>query len=115
MAKKMKSFLVTYHSTPTAMKKMQTATPEEMQAGMDAWMAWAKKSGKSLEDMGAPVMGGVNMKSKGPATPSRRKVSGYSKLKAENMAAAKRLCKGHPHLSWARGCELEIHEVIPLA
>ena len=109
-----KTFLVVYHSPASAMKKMQTATPEDMAAGMQAWMTWAKKCGNRLVDMGAPLVGGVNMKAAGAATPSKRKVSGYSILKAENMAGAKKLLKGHPHLTWAKGCEIEVHEMCPI-
>ena len=114
MAKKMKSFLVTYHSGAAAAKKMQTATPEDMNAIMQAWMEWAKKCGKSLEDMGAPLHSSINLKATGKALPSSRKITGYSKLNAESMAAAKKLLKGHPHLKWARGCEIEVHEVAPM-
>ena len=41
-AKTLKKYLVTYHSPASAMKKMQTATKEEMAAGMNEWMKWAK-------------------------------------------------------------------------
>ena len=106
MAKKMKLFLVTYHSGAAAMKKMQASSPEEMGAQMQAWMDWAKKCGKSLEEMGSPLYNSVNLKAKGPATQSKRRITGYSKLRAESMAAAKKLLKGHPHLKFARGCEI---------
>ena len=114
MAKKLKNYLVVYHSPASAMKKMQTASPEEMAEGMKAWMTWAKKCGNRLVDMGSPLMGGVNLKATGAATPSKRKVSGYSLLKAESMAGAKKLLKGHPHLSWVKGCEIEVHEVMTM-
>lgn len=114
MAAKLKTYLVVYHSPAAAMKKMQTATPEEMAAGMQAWKKWAKKCGNRLVDMGAPLTGGVNLKPTGPAVASRRKVTGYSILKAQSMAGAKQLLKGHPHLSWAKGCEIEVHEAIPM-
>lgn len=113
-AKSLKTFLVTYHSPASAMKKMMTATPEEQAAGMNEWMKWAQKCGNQLIEMGAPLMGGVNLKATGAATPSKRKLTGYSILQAESMAAAKKLLKGHPHLSWAKGCEIEVHEAMPM-
>ena len=113
-AKTLKKYLVTYHSPASAMKKMQTATKEEMAAGMNEWMKWAKKCGDKLVEMGAPLMGGVNLKPTGGAVPSKRKVTGYSILQAESMAAAKKLLKGHPHLAWSKGCEIEVHEAIPM-
>ena len=33
---------------------------------------------------------------------------------AENMEAAKAMLMGHPHLQWAAGCEIEVHEAMPL-
>ena len=112
--KKPKSFLVTYHSGAAAAKKMKDAKPPEMQAMMQAWMEWAEKCGSNLTDMGAPLQNGINLKATGTATVSSRKVSGYSMLSADTMAQAKKLLKGHPHLSWARGCEIEVHEVKPM-
>lgn len=113
MASKLKTFLVVYHAPASAMKNMQKATPEQAAEGMKAWMTWAKKCGKRLVDLGAPLMGGVNLKATGGAVASKRKVSGYSILKAESMAAAKKMLKGHPHLAWAKGCEIEVHEAMP--
>lgn len=114
MAKALKTYLVMYHAPASAMKKMKSMTPEEGAEGMKQWMAWGKKCGKRLADFGAPLMGGVNLKAAGGATPSRRKVTGYSILKAESMAAAKKLLKGHPHLNWVKGCEIEVHEAISM-
>ena len=114
MEKPLKSFLVTYHSGAAGEKRMKSATREEMGAMMQAWMDWAQKCGDNLEEMGAPLFGSVNLKADGPAQPSKRRITGYSKLKAKSMAAAKKLLKGHPHLTWARGCEIEVHEVKPM-
>jgi hypothetical protein len=30
------------------------------------------------------------------------------------MAAAKKLMKNHPHLGWDGGCDIEIHESVPI-
>lgn len=109
--KAMKSYLVTYHSGVAAEKKMAKSSTEEMNAMMQKWMDWAEMCGENLEEMGAPLQKGVNLNSKGKASASGRKITGYSKLKAQSMAAAKKLLKGHPHLTWANGCEIEVHEV----
>jgi hypothetical protein len=37
-------------------------------------------------------------------------VVGYSVLEAENMEAAQALMRSHPHLEFAAGCEIEVHE-----
>ena len=77
------------------MEQMSNASPEEMKAGMEPWMAWAAKCGEGLVDLGAPLVG-------------------YSILQAEDMEGAKALLEGHPHLEWTGGCEIEVHESMPL-
>lgn len=75
-------------------------------------MAWAARCGDSLVDMGAPLVGGQKL-SKSGSSDSERQVVGYSILQADDMAAAKALLQGHPHLEWAEGCEIEVHESMP--
>ena len=41
----MKKFLVLYRSSTPARELMESSTPEQMQAGMDAWMNWSKRAG----------------------------------------------------------------------
>jgi hypothetical protein len=40
----MSKFLVLYNSPAPAVEMMANATPEQAPAGMEAWMAWAKKN-----------------------------------------------------------------------
>ena len=108
----MKKFIVIYHAPASMMELMQNASPEEMKAGMDFWMAWAAKCGEGLVDMGAPLVGGQKL-SKSGSSPSNKNVVGYSVLQAEDMEGAKALVDGHPHLEWTDGCEIEVHEAMP--
>ena len=48
------------------------------------------------------------------SAPSDKEVTGYSILEAENMEAAQALLAGHPHLEWEAGCQIEVHEAMPL-
>jgi len=32
----------------------------------------------------------------------------------ENMEKAVEMLKGHPHLEWADGCEIEVHKSMPM-
>lgn len=112
-AKVIKKYLVIYHSSASAMKKMQSASKEDMQASMGEWMKWSEKCGDQLVDMGAPLTGGLNLAGT-EFTPSKKKVSGYSIVQASTIAGAKKLVKGHPHLTWAKGCEIEIHEMVSM-
>lgn len=114
MARAPKTYLVTYHQPAAGFKKMQKMTREEGAAAMEAWMKWAKKCGPKLKDMGAPLAGGLRLTADAEAAPSKRKVSGYSILEAASMAGAKRLLKGHPHLTWVKGAEIEVHEFVKM-
>ena len=110
----MKKFIVLYHAPAEAMAKMAEATPEDMQKGMEPWMAWATKCGDHLVDLGTPLMGGQALNSDGSSVNSSREVTGYSILEAEDMEGAKALLQGHPHLGWTDGCQIEVHESMPL-
>ena len=109
----MKKFVVIYHAPITALEQMQNATPEEMKAGMEPWMAWANKCGKALVDMGTPLVGGQKITKTGSSS-SKRDVCGFSIMQAESMEEVKSLLTGHPHLDWADGCEIEVHESMPM-
>ena len=109
----MRNILVTYHAPASFMEMMKDATPEDMQKGMEPWMAWAAKCGDALVDMGAPLVGGQSLSNTGSSL-SDRNVVGYSMLQAEDMQGAQALLEGHPHLGWAEGCEIEVHESVPM-
>ena len=104
----MKKYIVIYHAPMTAMEQMKDAAPEDMQP----WMAWAERIGDGLVDFGTPLGGGQKITKSG-SSPSDKNVIGYSILQAANMEAAYALLKGHPHLEWAAGCEIEVHESLP--
>ncbi|MGI9406358.1 MAG: hypothetical protein ACR2O4_08300 [Hyphomicrobiaceae bacterium] len=109
----MKKFVVTYYAPITASEQMAKASPEEMQEGMKSWMAWAQRCGDGLADMGSPLINGRTVTEAG-AAPSDKKVTGYSILQAADMDAAIKMLDGHPHLGWTDGCEIGVHEVMPL-
>ena len=48
----MTKYLLLYMSPVTPQDQMANATPEEGQAGMEAWNAWAGRAGSSLVDFG---------------------------------------------------------------
>lgn len=109
----MKKYIVIYHASASAMEQTKDMNPEDMKAGMEAWMAWGKGCGDGLVDFGAPLGGGQKVGESG-SSPSDKGVMGYSILQAEDMEGAQALLKGHPHLGWAAGCEIEVHESMPL-
>ena len=109
----MKNFVVIYHASTSAQEQMSAATPEEMQEGMAPWMDWVAKCGDGLVDLGTPLGGGQKL-SKSGSSPSNKDVVGYSILQAEDIQGAIALLQGHPHLEMAAGCEIEVHESMPL-
>ena len=44
----MARFMVLYLSSTSAREQMANATPEQAQAGMDAWVQWAGKAGDAI-------------------------------------------------------------------
>ncbi len=109
----MGTYIVLYHAPKSALEAMGDATPEDMKKGMEPWMAWAARCGDNLVDMGAPLRAGRKVTTSG-SSPSDKDVVGYSILEAENIDAAEALLAGHPHLAWQAGCEIEVHETMPL-
>ncbi len=109
----MKQFVVLYFAPASAMEKMKSSTPEEMKKGMEEWMKWAEKCGDHLVDMGNPLGNGKEIGQSG-TSPSQKGIAGYSILQAEDISEAEGLLKGHPHLGWTEGCQIEVHEKMPL-
>ena len=67
----MSKFMILYRGQASAREQMANATPEQVQAGVEAWRAWATKIGYALSDLGAPLAHTTHV---GPgALPSSRK------------------------------------------
>ena len=85
----MAKFLVLYESSVTPREMMAQATPEQMQAGMQAWNEWFGKAGSSVVDLGSPVAA---------VGDSNERVTGFSILQADSADEAQKLVENHPHL-----------------
>ncbi len=106
----MKKFVAIYYAPAEAMAQMANITPEQAAKGMEPWLKWREKCGNSIVDFGTPLVAGQSVNASGSWAGSTKQVSGYSILQGENADDVKALFEGHPHLSWAPGCEIEIHE-----
>jgi hypothetical protein len=102
----MNKYLILYRSPITAAEQMAQATPEQAQAGMDAWNAWAAQVGDAVVDMGSPL----NVVEAGGDTGTP--VGGYSILQAESADDLARKLEGHPHL--AMGGTIQSLEFLPM-
>ena len=101
----MPKFLVLYESSVPPREMVAQATPEQMQAGMQAWNDWFGKAGSSLADMGSPVaaVGDANAR-----------VTGFSILQADSADEAQKLVENHPHLGSPGEPAVAVYEFLPM-
>jgi hypothetical protein len=98
----MAKYMILYCSSESARDMMTNATPEQMKAGMDAWMTWAGK---------APTAHATHA---GPGSlPGAEEITGYSILQADSTAAVTAVLDGHPHLDMP-GNTIEVLEMLPM-
>ena len=91
------------------------ATTEEQQAAMAAWGQWFGSLGQALVDGGAPFSGQANsIDAAGSITSGAASgLTGYSILKANDLAAATAMARGCPVLASGGTVEvLETHQVM---
>lgn len=108
----MKKFVVLYLAPISAAEQMTKASPEQAKAGMDAWMAWARKAGNAVVDLGSPLGAGSSL-ARGKVSPGTLQYAGYSILQGESMKAVTELLAEHPHLSQP-GFTIEVLETLAL-
>lgn len=108
----MAKFMVLYRSSESARDQMANTTPEQMKAGMDAWMAWAGKAGDAIVDLGTPLAAATRLGSGSSAT-GGDDVSGYSILQSGSAEALASLLADHPHLH-VPGNSIEVLEFLAM-
>ena len=106
----MAKYLVLYRSKVSAAEQLEGASPEDAQAGMDAWMQWSGKVGNAMVDMGSPLQSVAVMGGSGDGA----HISGFSVLEADSAEAAKALVDGHPHLMSPGEPSIEVLEFLAL-
>ena len=108
-----KKFLIIYHAPIDAMAQMTNSSPEEMAEGMAMWKAWAKRLGRKLSELGAPLVNGKRLHPNGSSGMSTRDVTGYSLIDADNWEDVMALLSDHPHISgWHPEATIEVHETM---
>ncbi len=109
----MKKFLVLYMASPASIDEMiKNTTPEQRQAGMDAWTEWMNAHKDVLADMGTPVGKNKRVTEDG-ASDVRNDVCGYSLVNAESYDAAVALFDDSPHFQ-IKGGYIEILECLTM-
>jgi hypothetical protein len=89
----MTKFMVLYRSSTSARDQMANAAPEQMKAGMEAWMQWAGKAGDAVVDLGTPLAPAAHV---GPGSSDVGEISGYSIMQADSAGALGGMLDGHP-------------------
>ena len=108
----MAKFMVLYRSSMSARDQMANATPEQMQAGMDAWMEWAGKAADAIVDLGTPLAAATSVGS-GLSVTSGDDISGYSILQSDSVEVLASLLEEHPHLH-VPGNSIEVLEFLAM-
>ena len=106
----MSKFMVLYRSSTSAREQMANATPEQMEAGMAQWRAWAEKVSYALTDLGSPLAHTTHV---GPGSSSADGVAGYSLVEAGSTEEVESILFGHPHLAMP-GNSIEVLELIQM-
>lgn len=107
----MSRYMMLYRAPSSAIEQMASATPEQAQAGMDAWMRWAAEAGERIVDLGAPLGESTVVGASGDVDGSP--VAGYSLMQAGSVDELKDLLENHPHLLMD-GASIQVLEVLPM-
>ena len=95
----MPRYLLLYTSSVSPEEQIANASPEEGQAGMEAWTAWADRAGSAVVDLGSPVSASGTVGASHPAgASSNQYVGGFSIMEADSDDALRGLLESHPHL-----------------
>ena len=108
----MKKYLVIYSSSVPARDQMANVTPEQGKAVMEAWMAWSRKAGSAIVDLGSPLGNAASITG-AKAGDATSPIGGFSILQGDSRDAIVALMKQHPHLAMP-GATIEVHEFMPI-
>ena len=107
----MPKYMVLYRSAISSNEQVGNASPEEAQAGMQAWMDWAGKAGSAIVDLGSPLSSVASVGSGDAAT---QHIGGFSILEADSKDAVTKLLDGHPHFQMPADSTIEVLEYLPI-
>jgi hypothetical protein len=106
----MSKFMILYRAPGSARDQMANATPEQLQAGLEAWRAWASRVDYAIADLGTPLAHTAHV---GAGAASTDGICGYSILEAGSAEEIETVLNGNPQLAMPGG-SAEILEIIPI-
>ena len=107
----MSKFMILYRAPGSVRDQMANSTPEQRQAGLEAWRAWATRVDYAIADLGTPLAHTTHI---GPGAASADGVCGYSILEAGSAEEVESILDGNPHMASMPGASVEVLEVIPI-
>ena len=91
----------------------EKARGEREQAGMTAWMTWAKKNEAAIVEMGAPLGDTKQINREGISNITNN-LAAYTVVEAASHEAAAELFLNHPHFMIFPGDGVELMECLPI-
>lgn len=108
----MKKFMALYMARASAVEQMMKATPDQMKAGMDEWMKWAKSNDKAIVELGTPLGKTKRITSAG-VSDTKNEITGYTIVQGDSVESVAKIFKGHPHLQMD-GTSIDLLECIDM-
>jgi len=105
-------YLVLYNSPTSAAEMMASVTPEQAEAGMAEWTAWAEKNGTAIVDLGVPLGDALHL-APGSTAAGAGTATGYSIIEADSLDAAAKVLEDHPHFHTPDGT-IDVVEFLPM-
>ena len=104
--------MVLYRSPASARDQPANATPEQLEAGMEAWKTWAATAGDAIIDPGTPLALAMRL-GPGSSTVGGDDIAGYSLFSAASAPDLSDMLASHPHLS-VPGNSIDVLELLPM-
>jgi hypothetical protein len=106
----MSKFMVLYRAPASALEQMANTPPEQLQATLEAWRAWAARVDYAIADLGTPLGHKAHV---GPGEAGGDGVCGYSVIEAGSTEEVETILVGNPQLTTPGG-SIDIFEIIPV-
>jgi hypothetical protein len=109
----MSRFLILFNAPESMVEFMPRSTPEERQAGLDAWKQWKEEAEKTVKFEFGAVVTAVSQIEGSEVKDSQNQASNYAFAEAENKEIVTSALKNHPHLK-RNGATIDVLEFLSM-